>query len=72
VPALPTVHLSNTGNATFRAEIDYLVLRVHTTGGPALMVVGNAQRATVTICLALLAGFIGVHLSVARPRSDMG
>jgi len=26
VPALPTVHLSNTGNATFRAEIDYLVL----------------------------------------------
>ena len=58
--ALPTVHLSNTGSATFLAEICYPALWVHTTGGPALIVVGCAQRAAVMICLALLAGFIGV------------
>ncbi len=56
VLALPTVR---PGSATFLAEIGYPVLWVQTTDGPAQVVIGYAQRATVTICLALLAGFIG-------------
>jgi uncharacterized membrane protein len=45
---------------------------VHDTGGPALIVVGYAQRAAVMMCLALLAGFVGVLFFGGAAKEQYG